>query len=94
MAQLDGTEWVDGWLSENPTVQKSRVDMRDPDYADPINKLYRIDSVQNVRRAWAYINMTRNKAQYTEDTYQRVRNRIIRAWERMIDRNGPPSERA
>lgn len=88
---MDGTQWVEGWLSENPVVRKSRQEMRDPAYADPINRLYKIETVADVRRAWAYINMTRNKSQYTEDAYQRVYNRIVRAWQELIDRNGPPS---
>lgn len=88
---MDGTSWVGEWLEGSPTVQKSRQEMRDPMYADPINKLYRIETVADIRRAWAYINMTRNKSQYTEDTWERVRNRIIRAWQEKIDRDGPPS---
>lgn len=89
---MDGTHWVGEWLEADAPTQKARQSRNDPLYADPINRLYRIETVPEIRRAWAYINMTRNKSQYTEDAYVRVRNRIIKAWQQKINRDGPPSE--
>lgn len=90
---MDGTHWVGDWLEADPVAQKAREARNDPRFADPINRLYRIETVEDVKRSWAYINMTRNKSQYTEDAYTRVYNRIVKAWQKLIDRNGPPSTR-
>lgn len=62
----------------------------DPGYQDDGVKRYPIDTERHVRSAWSYINMPKNAAAYTRDQLAKIKARIIAAWKRLIDEDGPP----
>lgn len=59
-------------------------------YADPKNKKYPVDTEKHIRAAWSYINMPRNSAKYSSSETASIKRRIVSAWKRVIDKNGPP----
>lgn len=58
-------------------------------FADPTNKKYPLDSEKHIRAAWSYINMPKNAAKYP-DKGASIKRKIVAAWKRKIDKNGPP----
>jgi hypothetical protein len=63
----------------------------DVEYADEKNKKYPIDDEERVRAAWSYINKEKNAAEYDAAELKIVKDRIIAAWKKKIDKDGPPS---
>jgi hypothetical protein len=45
-------------------------------YADPSNKKYPIDTAERVRAAWSYINMPKNRRQYSAAELAAIERRI------------------
>jgi len=60
-------------------------------YADPKNKKYPIDTTEHIRAAWNYINKSSNAAKYSSSEVASIKRRIVSAWKKKIDKNGPPS---
>lgn len=60
------------------------------EYADPVNKAYPIDDEEHIRAAWSYINKAKNAAKYKSGV-SAIKARIIAAWKKKIDKDGPPS---
>jgi uncharacterized protein len=83
-------------LIEQRKEQSARKPFGDVDYADPGYqedgvKRYPIDTEARIRAAWSYINVPRNQTFYTRDQVERIKRRIIAAWKRQIDPDGPPA---
>jgi len=68
--------------SKRPDVSQSDKDTADakygsdPNYADPKNHKYPLDSEKHVRAAWAYIHMEHNAAKYSADEVATICGRI------------------
>jgi len=60
-------------------------------FADPVNKKYPIDTEKHIRAAWNYINKDKNASKYSASEVKKIKNRIIAAWKKKIDKAGPPS---
>ena len=59
-------------------------------YADEENKKYPIDTEEHIRAAWNYINKEKNAAKYPKGVAG-IKAKIIAAWKKKIDKEGPPS---
>ena len=66
----------------------------DPGYRADGKKRYPIESEENIRAAWSYIHEEKNAAEYTPEQLAAIRRRIIAAWRRVIDPEGPPAAEA
>ena len=69
------------------------------DYADPGEQpdgreRYPLDSESHIRAAWAYIHSLRNAGKYKLGQLAQIKARIIAAWKREIDPEGPPAAAA
>jgi hypothetical protein len=64
------------------------------EFADPSNRKYPLDTPEHIRAAWSYFAMPRNRRFYTPEERRQIENRIIAAWKRKIDPDGPPAARA
>lgn len=51
----------------------------DVEFADPVNNKYPVDSAEQVRAAWRYINQRDNAAKYDADDVDTIKDRIKRA---------------
>lgn len=60
-------------------------------FADAKNKKYPIDTEEHIRAAWNYINKPKNAAKYSAADLKTIKGRIVSAWKRVIDKDGPPS---
>jgi hypothetical protein len=67
------------------------VEYADPGYQEDGKKRYPIDTEAHIRAAWNYINKEKNQAQYTAAQVKRIKAKIIAAWKKKIDKDGPPS---
>ncbi|MGB8422188.1 DUF6582 domain-containing protein [Paraburkholderia sp.] len=62
----------------------------DVEYADEKNKKYPLDTTEHIRAAWNYIHQEKNAAEYSASELTTVKNKIIAAWKKEIDKDGPP----
>jgi len=76
---------------DDPQKPWGDVDYADPGYQDDKVKRYPIHTERNIRAAWSYINMLKNQRAYTSDQVDKIKSRIVAAWKRKIDKDGPPS---
>lgn len=63
----------------------------DPGYQEDKKKRYPLDNEQHIRAAWNYIHKPKNRAFYSRDQLDKIEGRIIAAWKRVIDKDGPPA---
>jgi hypothetical protein len=63
----------------------------DVKFADEKNKKYPIDTEKHIRAAWNYINKAKNAAKYDAEDLKTIKGKIIAAWKKKIDKEGPPS---
>ncbi|HEX4078572.1 MAG TPA: DUF6582 domain-containing protein [Rhizomicrobium sp.] len=63
----------------------------DPGYQEDGKPRYPIDTEKHVRAAWSYINKQHNQSMYTAGQVAQIKSRIIAAWKRKIEPDGPPS---
>lgn len=63
----------------------------DVTYADEKNKKYPIDTEAHIRAAWNYINKGKNAAKYSSGDAKAIKGKIVAAWKKHIDKEGPPS---
>jgi HK97 family phage prohead protease len=84
---------IDALIEARKDPQKPHGDVTyaDPGYQSDGKKRYPIDTEARVRAAWNYINQSRNRGFYNAEQLDRIEGRIIAAWKRMIDPEGPPS---
>ncbi|WP_207000730.1 DUF6582 domain-containing protein [Trinickia mobilis] len=59
-------------------------------YADEKNKKYPIDTTEHIRAAWNYIHQEKNADEYSASELKTIKDRIIAAWKKEIDKDGPP----
>jgi len=60
-------------------------------FADARNKKYPIDTAEHIRAAWNYINKGKNAGKYSAKDVAAIKSRIVGAWKKHIDKEGPPS---
>lgn len=65
----------------------------DVKFADPENKKYPIDTPAHIRAAWNYINKPHNAGKYSGTDARSIKAKIVAAWKKQIDPEGPPSAR-
>lgn len=58
------------------TPQTKAKNYADPGYQDDKMKRYALDSAQQVRAAWSYVNMPKNASKYTPAQLKRIKGRI------------------
>ena len=63
-------------------------------FADPVNKKYPIDTEEHIRAAWSYIGQEKNQAQYSPAEVDAIKRRIVAAWKKVIDPEGPPGAKS
>jgi hypothetical protein len=68
-----------------------KTDYADPGYRPDAKKRYPIDSERHIRAAWAFIHHPANARRYTAGQIERIKARIVAAWQAKIDREGPPA---
>ena len=73
----------------NPKAGKKKYG--DVAFADEKNKKYPIDSEDHIRAAWNYINKKKNADKYSSGDLETIKGKIIAAWKKEIDKDGPPS---
>jgi len=76
---------------EDVSPESGKSKYGDVDFADEKNKKYPIDTEDHIRAAWNYINKSANAAKYSADDVKSIKRKIIAAWKRKIDKEGPPS---
>jgi HK97 family phage prohead protease len=67
------------------------VEYADPGYQEDKKKRYPIDTEAHIRAAWNYINKPKNAAKYSSENLAKVKAKIVAAWKKVIDKEGPPS---
>ena len=67
------------------------VDYADPGYRPDGRKRYPIDTERHIRAAWGFIHHPSNARRYTPGQLERIKARIVAAWQAQIDRDGPPA---
>ncbi len=74
-------------------IAKKGDESKDGDvaYADEKNKKYPIDTEEHIRAAWSYINKEKDAAEYDAAELKTIKGKIIAAWKKEIDKDGPPS---
>ena len=76
---------------EDVSPEEGKGKYGDVDFADEKNKKYPIDTEAHIRAAWNYINKRANAAKYSADDAASIKRKIVAAWKRKIDKDGPPS---
>lgn len=66
------------------------VEYADPGYQEDGVKRYPIDTEKHIRAAWNYIAHKDNQEPYTFDQVKKIKQRIVAAWRKKIDEDGPP----
>lgn len=82
---------VDFIKDAEPKKPYGEVDYADPGHQADKKKRYPIDTEAHIRAAWSYINKPGNASQYEASDLASVRAKIVSAWKRVIDKDGPPS---
>lgn len=76
----------------SPAEKKRAVEeYGDVTYADEKNKKYPIDTKEHIQAAWNYINKAGNAAKYSSEEVSAIKSKIVSAWKKKIDPEGPPS---
>jgi len=86
-------------ISKRPDVtaadrQRAQGEYGNVEYADSVNKKYPIDTEEHIRAAWNYIGQAKNQAQYSAAEVATIKRKIIAAWKKKIDPEGPPGAKA
>jgi phage head maturation protease len=68
-----------------------RADYADPGYQADGRKRYPIDTERDIRAAWVYIHQPDNAERYTASQRERIKVRIVAAWQAKIGPEGPPA---
>ena len=70
------------------------VSYADPGYQEDKKKRYPIDTEEHIRAAWSYINQKKNADKYTSEQVSKIKSRIVSAWKKKINPDGPESASA
>lgn len=62
----------------------------DVEFADEKNEKYALGSEKEIRAAWNYIGMPKNQKKYSPEEVRVIKKRIVAAWKKKIDKEGPP----
>lgn len=81
-------------IGKGDTPKEGEDKYGDVKFADPAGKKYPVDTEAHIRAAWSYINKAKNGAEYSAAELTAVKDRIIAAWKKTIDQDGPPSAAA
>lgn len=71
--------------------EHAKKEYGDVTYADEKNKKYPVDTEEHIRAAWSYCNQAKNAAKYSPEEIATIKHKIIAAWKKKIDKEGPPS---
>ena len=71
--------------------KRATAEYGDVTYADEKNKKYPIDTEEHIRAAWNYISKPKNAGKYDAADVKKIKAKIVSAWKKTIDKNGPPS---
>lgn len=63
-------------------------------FADATNKKYPIDTEEHIRAAWNYINKQKNADKYSSADLKKIKDKIVAAWKKVIDKDGPPAAKS
>ncbi len=63
----------------------------DPGYQADKKPRYKLNNPEQVRAAWSYIHMPKNRKFYTSAQISHIEGKIVAAWKDKIDPAGPPS---
>lgn len=89
---LPSAKWASRWLKKaDPKKPWGDVDYADPGYQEDGVHRYPIDVKWRIRAAWNRIHQRNNRSPYTADQLDRIEARIIAAWKKKIDPDGPPA---
>jgi phage head maturation protease len=69
----------------------STTEYADPGYQTDGKKRYPVDTERHIRAAWNFINRPSNARRYTVEQLGKIKAKIIAAWKKEIDEEGPPS---
>lgn len=67
------------------------LDYADPGYRPDGRQRYPIDTERHIRAAWAYLRQPGNARRYTAGEIERIKARIVAAWQAKVDPEGPPA---
>jgi phage head maturation protease len=90
-AAAAATEDHDAYAPESGGDPCGEVDYADPGYRPDAKRRYPIDTERHIRAAWAFIHLPGNARHYTAGQIERIKARIVAAWQAKIDRDGPPA---
>lgn len=77
--------------ADEPKKPYGDVTYADPGYQEDGKKRYPIDTEAHIRAAWNYINKPKNEGQYSSEEVGKIKAKIVSAWKRVIDKDGPPA---
>lgn len=80
-----------GRKEDAPVKPYGDVAYADPGYQEDKKKRYPIDTEGHIRAAWNYFSKPKNRALYSKDQVSAIEGRIVAAWKRVIDKDGPPA---
>lgn len=89
---IDAIEY--GLALRAKTPQQGVDKYGDVEFADEKNKKYPVDTEEHIRAAWSYIHKKKNAAEYGAEELQAVKDKIVAAWKKKIDPEGPPKAQA
>ncbi len=79
----------DKLVAADKAVEK--VEEPDEKFADPANKKYPIGSTHQIKAAWSFI--VKNAKKYADNEVAAIKARIVTAWKKYVDKDGPePAE--
>ena len=98
-AVVDGETGEAAAVEEDPAAKGSDdsskpygdVEYADPGYQSDGKKRYPIDTEEHIRAAWNYINKPKNGKKYSAEQLSHIKSKIVAAWKKKIDKDGPPS---
>lgn len=67
------------------------VEYADPGYQSDKKKRYPLDTEKHIRAEWNCIHKPKNAKKYTSDQLSSIKSKIVAAWKKHIDAEGPPS---
>src|SRR5262249_26102413 len=67
------------------------VEYADPGYQSDGKKRYPLDTEKHIRAAWSYIYKPKNAGKYSSEHLSAIKSKIVAAWKKKIDKDGPPS---
>ena len=81
-------------LAKADKAPYGEVKYADPGYQEDKVKRYPIDTEKHIRAAWSYINKAGNADKYSSDQVDKIKGKIVAAWKKVIDKEGPPAAKA